>query len=93
MSGLDFIDNNFQLHSQGGNIINYQAARWTTTKVSDKMYNAFLAVDGSYIIMERDFTNLTIKYFIRKATETLDLDADWTNRESLTYVEYNSLFS
>ena len=90
MSGLSFTDYTFSVHKRGGHVANYQPARWTTALASNKMYNAFLSEDGSYVIMERNFTDLTIKYFIRQTS--LDLDTDWAGRTGLTYVEYSALF-
>lgn len=95
MSGLTFLDPSFHIHRKGGHSVNYQAARFTSSKVSDKLYNAWLAQDGSYIIMERDFTALTTKYFFRNRAavdSNNDLDTDWGNRTTLTYVEYSALF-
>ncbi len=96
MSGLDFVDNGFHIHKAGGRVVNFQAARFTTTKVDDKLYNAWLSEDGSYVIMERDFTTLTTMYFIRRAVDisvTVTLTIDWANRANLTYVDYDALFA
>ncbi len=96
MSGLDFLDYTFRMHTKGGQVVNFQAARFTTAKISDKLYNAWLAEDGAYVIMERDFTNLTQKYFFRSRSDidsSNDLATDWANRENLSYVDYSALFA
>ncbi len=97
MSGLSFTDLNFRMRvPSGGQVVNFQAARFTTSKASNKLYNAWFAQDGAYVIMERDFTNLTTKYFFRNRLgqdSNNDLVADWANRTGLTYVEYPALFS
>ena len=87
MSGLDFVDTNFKLHNIGGHIVNYQAARLTTS--GDPMYNGFLANDGSWIIMERNIATGIIKY-CRGASGFV---AAWAAKDTQTYVEYNALFA
>ena len=89
MSGLLFLDYSFKLHPRGGHEVSYQAARFDNS--GDPQYNGWIADDGSYIFSEHNISAGTIKYFSRRTN--LDLDTDWTNRVSLTYVEYNELFS
>jgi len=97
MSGLTFVDLEFRMRDPSGDlVVNFQAARFTTAKVSNKLHNAWLAEDGAYVIMERDFTNLTTKYNFTRANQisaTVTLNIDWAARETLTYVEYNALFA
>ena len=92
MSGLTFTDNEFQLHDAGGNTVNYQAARQGTT--GTKTYNAWIAADGSFIIMERnlaDSSDITTKYI--RFLKTDDFATEWGNRTTQTYVEFNELFT
>ena len=91
MSGLTVLEYSFKLHPRGGHEINFQMARQDTTSVANKQFNAWLADDGSHIIMERnlaDTENMTTKYFFAK-TGFAD---NWTGRAGLDYVEYNALF-
>jgi len=87
MSGLDFTDYNFQFHKRGGHVVNYQPARLTSS--GNPLYNGFLANDSSWIIMERNTTNGTIKY-VRGASGFV---AAWAARATQTYTEYSELFT
>lgn len=95
MSGLTFIDNDFQLHRKGENTVNFQTARQDIDGVNS--YYGWLATDGSHIIMHRNATdpNDTItKYFYGASTEVFQ--TNWDNRKGFTpipYVEYNALFA
>ena len=92
MSGLTFTDNGFELHDRGGNTVNYQVARQGTT--GTKQYNAWIAADGSFIIMERDLANTAdmITKYIR-FPKTATFQTEWDSRTSLTYVEFDALFA
>ncbi len=87
MSGITFVDSNFELHDKGGDTVNYQAARLSTS--GDPLYNGFLANDGSWLIMERNIAAGTIKY-VRGASA---FSTAWTNKATQTYVEYSELFA
>jgi hypothetical protein len=56
-------------------------------------YYAFYNEDGSYVIQQITTSGTTkiYKYYAHKSTGG-DLDTDFTNRSSLTYVEYYQLF-
>ncbi len=92
MSGLTFVDDQFQLHDRGGNTVNYQVARQDS--VGDTQYNAWIAADGSFIIMERNLTDrndITNKYVRFDSSATFQ--TEWDNRTGQTYLEYNELFT
>lgn len=89
MSGLTLYDPEFQLHKKGDLIAHFEAARQTTS--GDPLYSAWLARDGSYIIMERNIAAGTLLYFFNKGS--IAFATSWSGRGALTYVEYNSLFS
>ena len=92
MNRLTFTDNLFILHNRGSNNQNYQVARQTTS--GSITYYAWLAADGSHIVMKRNATdtdNIISTYFFGESTEAFA--TNWTNRASLTYVEYNALFA
>ena len=56
-------------------------------------YYAFINNSGSYVIQQittnGTLTNKIYKYYATKNNSTFD--TNWTNRASLTYVEYNNL--
>lgn len=60
---------------------------------SSPRYYAYINEDGSYVIQK--ITNTSgvseYKYYGAGWRKAGSLDADWTNRASLTYVEYNQL--
>ncbi len=97
MSGLTFRDGGFILHKKGDEYVNYQVARQDMGSVANKQFNAWLADDGSYIIMERDLTDsndITNKYFHSKdSTNSGVFQDDWNDRATLTYEEYDALFT
>lgn len=97
MSGLTFIDNDFQLHKNGENATNFQSARQDVGSVADKQFYAWLAADGSYIIMERnsaDVNDTTTLYFHSKnSLNGTVFQTDWDNRATLVFGEYNALFA
>lgn len=94
MSGLTFIDNDFQLHRKGENTVNFQVARQDID--GSLSYYGWLATDGSHIIMERnaaDANDTITKYFHGDGTTAFQ--TNWDNRKGgtpITYVEYNALF-
>ena len=97
MSGLTFVDYQFKLHKKGGHEVNYQSVRQDMGSVADKQFNAWMADDESYLIMERNLTDnndITNKYFHSKNSLSSAVFAtDWTNRATLVYGEYNELFT
>ena len=97
MSGLTFQDNQHVIAKFGDNYKNFQAARQDMGSVANKQFNAWLASDGSYIIMERDLTDtndITTKYFHSKDRAAgRTFATDWADRAGLTYEEYNEMFS
>ena len=97
MSGLTFQDDGHIIAKFGDNYINFQAARQDQGSVANKTFTAWLAVDGTYIIMERnlsDANDITTKYFHSKdRTAGRTFQTDWDDRANLTYQEYNLLFA
>jgi len=94
MSGLTFRDHLFVRHKSNDAYVNYQTARQDMGSVADKQFNAWIAVDGSHIIMERDLTDnndITTKYFHGGSDEAFA--TNWINRAILTYTEYSLLFT
>lgn len=59
-------------------------------------YYAYLNEAGSYVIQKIETSgSLTVKvysYYAAGKRTASDLSTDWTNRTSLTYVEYSQLF-
>ncbi len=97
MSGLTFQDNQHVIAKFGDNYKNFQISRQDQGSVANKQYNAWLASDGTYIIMERnliDPNDSTTKYFHSKdRAEGRTFVTDWANRATLTYREYNLMFT
>jgi len=97
MSGLTFQDDLHVMNKRGDNYINFQAVRSDMGSVVNKTFNAWLTITGDYIIMERDASDsddITIKYFHSKDSENAGVFAtDWAARSTLTYKEYNELFT
>ena len=95
MSGLTFQDDFHVIAKRGDNYINFQAARQDTGSVASVQFNAWLAIDGSYIFMKRDLTDpndITTKYFFATAA-TQAFQTAWDDRTNKAYVEYNVLFT
>lgn len=60
---------------------------------SSPRYYAFYNEAGSYIIQQLTTSSGIVIYkYYAKAKMATNLDTDWTNRASLTYVEYYQLF-
>jgi len=96
MSGLTFQDNSHVIAKFGDNYINFQVVRQDMGSVTDKQFNAWMDSKGEYIIMERnsaDSNDITTKYFHSKDSATGVFATDWTGRSSLSYKEYNVLFT
>jgi len=94
MSGLTVFDRQMQFHNSGGDNFNFQAARQDYSS-STVQYDAWLAHNGSFVIMKRDLSdtsNVTIKYYIGDGKiETFS--TSWTSRASLGYRDYDTWFS
>lgn len=84
---MDFLDYSFKLHKKGGHIVSYMPARQDPS--GDPKYDGFLTENGSWLILERNITNGTIKY----KTGSSGFATAWAARASQTFVEYDELFS
>ena len=97
MSGMTFQDELHVMTKRGDNYMNFQTARQDMGSVANKQFNAWIASDGSYVIMERNLTDtndITNKYFhSRNSTNAGVFADDWTARATLTYGEYDALYS
>jgi len=97
MSGLTFRDTLHILSKRGDNYVNFQTARQDMGSVENKQFNAWIAATGEYIIMERNLTDnedITTKYFHSKDSENAGVfQDDWDARGSITYQEYDAMFS
>jgi len=97
MSGLTFRDTLHVLSKRGDNYVNFQVSRQDMGSVADKQFNAWIAATGEYIIMERnlaDSNDIITKYFHSKNSENSGVfQTDWDARSTLTFLEYDGLFS
>ncbi len=86
---FEIFDYEFKLHKRGGHVVYYQVVR--QSRGSFPVYRGYLADDGSWMIVRQSINGNDFEYkFVKGSSNFL---SNWSNKENLTYVEYNEIFS
>ena len=85
LANTDDITNSQSIDIESSILSSYEPTR--TDDSTTTQYFGFIKTDGSWYIMKIDSTTGIIIY----TNGTTDFTTNWTNRATLTYVEFNSL--